>query len=387
MREALLVLNAGSSSLKFAVFDAREEGPAAIRGAIDGLGAAPRFRAKDPDGRALIDEAAGDATTAADVLLDRLLAWIEANGPEVAAAAHRVVHGGARFDGAARLTPEIVEELDALSPLAPLHQPRNLAAVRALAAARPGLPQIASFDTAFHRGHDPLVDRFALPRELAEAGVRRYGFHGLSYASIARTLRAEAPEILEGRVVVAHLGAGASLCAMRDGRSVDTTMGFSALDGLVMGTRCGSIDPGVLLYLLESKGYDAAALRDLLYFRSGLLGVSGLSSDMRVLLDSPDPRAAEAVELFCARAARETAAMACALGGLDALIFTAGIGENAAPVRARIASRLAFLGVRLDPAANAAGRPRIDSGGVAVLVVPTDEESVIASDARAVLAS
>jgi acetate kinase len=297
----------------------------------------------------------------------------------VRAAGHRVVHGGADFTAPVRVDAAVLAALDALVPLAPLHQPHNLAAIRAVSAAAPDLPQVACFDTAFHATIPAVAQAFALPRTLAAEGIRRYGFHGLSYEAIAARL----PEVLgpraDGRVIVAHLGNGASLCAMRGRASVASTMGFTALDGLMMGTRTGTIDPGVLLHLMEAKGWDAARLGRLLYKESGLLGVSGLSSDMRALLASDAPEAAEAVALFVYRAVREIGSLAAALGGLDALVFTAGIGEHAAPVRAAIVAGCAWLGLTLDTAANAAGGPRISGPGPAsAWVVPTDEEGVIA---------
>jgi acetate kinase len=290
------------------------------------------------------------------------------------------VHGGREFDGPVLLTETVVDALERLTPLAPLHQPRSLGPVHALAKLRPGLPQVGCFDTAFHHGLKPPVSRFAIPRALEDEGVRRYGFHGLSYAFIAARLADISPDLARGRTVVAHLGNGASLCGMRDGRSVDTTMGLSALDGLVMGTRCGAIDPGVLLYLLQTKGMSAGEVEHLLYHECGLLGVSGLSSDMRVLQASDDPRAEEAIDLFCFSIARETAAMANTLGGLDAFVFTAGIGEHSPEIRARVAARLAWLGLAIAPVANREGRLRISppDARVNVLVIPTDEEIVIA---------
>jgi acetate kinase len=383
--EAILVLNAGSSSLKFALHPATA-GPALLRGQIDGIGRAPRLIVPARG----LEESYGAPDAPPEQLLARLLTWLEAQ-PEsrgLIAAAHRVVHGGADFAGPVRVTADILDKLEALSPLAPLHQPHNLAPIRALIERRPQLAQTASFDTAFHRGHAPAIDRFALPGFLYDQGVRRYGFHGLSYAFVAGRLDALAPDIAHGRVIIAHLGAGASLCAIADGRSIDTTMGFSALDGLPMATRCGALDPGVILHLLRT-GMPPAAIESLLYNKSGLKGVSGLSGDMRDLLASADPRAAEAVALFVHRCAREIAALTASLGGLDGLVFTAGIGEHAAPVRALICARLGFLGVTLDPAANATNATTISArdSRVRVLIAPTNEEAVIAADARAILAN
>ncbi len=391
---AILVLNAGSSSLKFSIF--REGERAAlelvINGQISGIGTEPRFEAKDT-GKRRIGERSWSAGEPADrkALLGFLLDWAngQLDGARLVAAGHRVVHGGTRHSAPVLLTAEILADLERLVPLAPLHQPHNLAAIRALAEAHPELPQVACFDTAFHRGQPWQAQTFAVPRALTDEGVHRYGFHGLSYEYIARRLPELDPALADGRAVVAHLGSGASMCAIHAGRSVDSTMGFTALDGLPMGTRCGAIDPGVLIYLMRQKAMDAAGIEALLYNKSGLLGVSGLSNDMRVLLDSPDPRAAEAVELFCFRAAKEAGALASSMGGIDALVFTAGIGERSAVVRARIGERLAWLGVRIDPAANAANAPAIATADsrIPVYVIPTDEERMIALHIQEVLAA
>jgi acetate kinase len=297
------------------------------------------------------------------------------------------VHGGTAYASPARLTPALLAELAALEPLAPLHQPHNLAPIRAAMAAAPHLVQVACFDTAFHRTIPEVAQAFAIPHALTAKGVRRYGFHGLSYEYIAGELPSAAPALAGGRVVVAHLGNGASLCALQDGRSVATTMGFSALDGLPMGTRCGELDPGVLLFLLEHEGMSAREIQDLLYRRSGMLGVSGLSSDFRDLLGSTDPQARFAVDLFVYRVARGIGSLAAALGGLDGIVFTAGVGENAAPVRARICDACAWLGVELDPRANAANAPRISRQGArtSAHVIPTDENLMIARHTRALV--
>ncbi|MDQ2106072.1 acetate/propionate family kinase [Azospirillum isscasi] len=390
--DAILVINAGSSSLKFSVF--RETGAgavqAAINGQISGIGTEPRFEAKDAAKRPLAERAwtAGEPSDRT-ALLAFLLGWIEERleGAKLLAAGHRVVHGGTRHAAPVLLTPAVMEELEGFIPLAPLHQPHNLAAIRALAEAHPELPQVACFDTAFHRGQPWQAQMFAIPRELTDEGVRRYGFHGLSYEYIARRLPELAPDLADGRVVVAHLGSGASMCAIHAGRSVDSTMGFTALDGLPMGTRCGNIDPGVLIYLMRQKGMGADAIEKLLYNKSGLLGVSGVSNDMRALLDSADPHAQEAVELFCFRIAKETGALAASMGGIDALVFTAGIGERSAPVRARVGDKLAWLGVVLDPAANEANGPLISApdSRIPVYVIPTDEEQMIALHTRKAL--
>ncbi len=392
MARAVLALNAGSSSIKFALF--RLVPPAApalaCQGEVDGIGTAPRFRARDPAGLVLAEQTwpAGAGRTH-EQLLGGLLDFAEHHlgTDKLAGIGHRIVHGGQDFFRPVRLTPAVLAALETLVPLAPLHQPHNLAPVRVLAASHPDLPQVACFDTGFHHTMAPLATRFALPRALHDQGVRRYGFHGLSYEFIAGALRARLPALAAGRVVAAHLGNGASLCAMADGRSVDTTMGFTALEGLMMGTRCGAIDPGVLLYLQQQRGMTVQAVEDLLYHRSGLLGVSGLSNDMRTLLASDDPHAAEAVALFAYRIARETAALAGTLGGLDGFVFTAGIGAHAPPVRAAVCARLGWLGVELDPAANARGAGRISTAAsrVAVHVIPTDEEAMIARHTEATL--
>jgi len=391
MSDALLVLNAGSSSLKFSLFGLTGGAAPArlLEGQVDGLPEAPRLAAKDAAGATLAERALG--ATAADPrgAMSVMGAFLREHlGQErLVAAGHRVVHGGLRYERPVRIDDEVMRELDRLVPLAPLHQPHNLGAIRALAAQYPRLPQVACFDTAFHRAQPHLAQAFALPRTFSDAGLRRYGFHGLSYEYVAATLPRIAPEVAAGRVVVAHLGNGASLCALREGRSVATTMGFTALDGLMMGTRCGALDPGVLLYLMDQRGMDARALEDLLYHRSGLLGVSGISSDMRSLLASADPRAAEAIDLFVYRIARELGSLAAALGGLDALVFTGGIGEHAAAIRSRVCRDAAWLGIVLDEAANRAGGPRISAPGAAASawVVPTDENRMIALHTARVL--
>jgi acetate kinase len=362
---AILVLNAGSSSLKFGLYAAADLAPLR-RGAR---------------------EAGALAATSQAAMLDALLAELDASAGELrlVAAGHRVVHGGARHAVPARVTPELLAELEGYAPLAPAHQPYNLAGIHALATRWPELPQVACFDTGFHRTQPRLAQLFALPRRYAEEGVLRYGFHGLSYEYIA----AQLPRLgigADARVIVAHLGHGASLCALRGGQSIATTMGFSTLDGLMMGQRCGALDPGVVLHLLRA-GLDARALERLLNDESGLQGVSGLSDDVRVLEASADPHAREALELFAYRVAREIGSLVAALGGLDALVFTAGIGERSAPMRARIAALSGWAGVELDAAANARHAERISAAGarVATYVVPTDEEIVIARAARATI--
>lgn len=389
--KALLVLNAGSSSLKFGVFPADGAAAPLLSGQIDAIGNAPKLHARRSDQRFDEDlpQVAGSAC-AHEGALAWLLDWLDAHlsALQLVAAGHRVVHGGSRFSQPVRVDDAVMSELEALIPLAPLHQPHNLRGMRALAAQLPHLPQVACFDTAFHHTQDARAAAFALPRELSDEGVRRYGFHGLSYDYVATQLPAVLGERAEGRVIVAHLGAGTSLCGMSKRRSVATTMGFTALDGLMMATRAGSLDPGVLLYLMDHKSMDVAQLNTLLYHQSGLLGVSGISADMRVLLASAAPAAAEAVELFCYRAAREIGSMMSALGGLDAIVFTAGIGEHSAPVRARICELMGWAGVALDVSCNEAHATRIEAAdsAIAVAVVPTDEEGMIARYTRELLA-
>jgi acetate kinase len=388
MADALLTINAGSSSIKFALFETGSQRQI-VGGQIERIGAAPRFVARDADGRQIGAQQWPDGTSYDDVFSD-LLRWIETHlgAARLVAVGHRVVHGGRNFVAPVALTPAVLADLEALVPLAPLHQPHSLSAIRAVIALRPGLPQVACFDTAFHRTMSDLVRRYALPRALADDGIERYGFHGLSYEFIASALRQSEPALAVGRVVVAHLGSGASLCALLAGESVDTTMGFTALDGLPMSTRCGALDPGVILYLQQARGMTAAQVEDLLYHRSGLLGVSGVSGDMRVLLASDDPHAAQAVAVFCWRTAREIVGLTAALGGLDAIVFTAGIGEHVPPVRLGVCEHLRWLGIAIDAAANAANAGRISAAGsrVPVLVLATDEEAVIARHTATVLA-
>ena len=384
--KAILVLNAGSSSLKFALFatePALAEQPA-LAGQIEGIGATPELSARDAAGKRYHEPVTttGEQAEQHRDALTHLFRWLAAHNPdlEIVAAGHRVVHGGERYSAPVRLSEAVLRELDEFVPLAPLHQPHNLRAVRAVAALLPEIPQVGCFDTAFHRTQPALAQAFALPRAISAEGVKRYGFHGLSYDYVARQLPEVVGERASGAVVIAHLGNGASMCALRDGKSVASTMGFTAVEGLMMGTRTGSLDPGVLLYLMEQKGMDAKALTKLLYKESGLLGVSGISQDMRTLLGSSAPEAQEAVDLFCYRIARELGSLAAAAGGLDALVFTGGIGEHAAPVRAKVAEMAAWLGVDIDATANDAHQLRIDSADsrVAVAVVPTNEEGMIA---------
>jgi acetate kinase len=391
MSGPLLTLNAGSSSLKFAVFEAGGgDLRRVVAGQVAGIGTAPRLSAKGADGKTTERRWPEGAGLTHEALLSAVLAWIEdaLGGAAPAAVGHRIVHGGGAFWRPMRLDEGLLAQLDGLTPLAPLHEPHNLAAARAAMAVMPEAPQVACFDTAFHHGHAPEVDRFGLPLEWEARGLRRYGFHGLSYEYIAERMAGLSPRLAAGRTIVAHLGAGASLCAIRNGASVDTTMGFTALDGLVMATRCGALDPGALLHLQRAYGLDLPTVEDLLYRRSGLLGVSGISGDMRVLLASDDPRAAAAVDLFVFRAVREMGALSASLGGLDGVVFTAGVGENAPEIRRRICERLAWLGADLDADANGAGAGRIsrDGAGLEVWVVPTDEELMIARHTRALLA-
>lgn len=384
MSDAILVLNAGSSSIKFSLF--LERGNALellLGGQLEGLYTAPKFKAKSADGGVIGEKqwASGEALGhdgALGYLADFLR--LQLGDHQLAAVGHRVVHGGVDYAAPVRLTAEIVQDLEKFIPLAPLHQPHNLTPIRLLLANRPELPQVACFDTAFHHAQPAVAQAFALPPEITDRGVRRYGFHGLSYEYIASVLAEYDPRAAQGRTVVLHLGNGASLCAVKAGNSMASTMGFTAVDGLPMGTRCGNLDPGVVLYLIDELKMDARAIEKLLYQQSGLLGVSGLSSDMRTLLASTEPKARFAVELFVYRIARELGSLAAALGGLDALVFTAGIGEHATPIRERVCNAVGWLGVELDPVANAAGGPRIStvSSPVQVWVIPTNEELMIA---------
>lgn len=391
MSDAILVINAGSSSIKFALFPAASTGldsGAVLRGQVENIGAAPVLKALRQDG-SVIAEPAPQGTAGTVASLAFLLDWLKLNLGEhrLTAAGHRVVHGGENHSSPVRVDAGVIESLEALIPLARLHEPIEVEAIKGLARLRPGMPQVACFDTAFHH-HRPNVDKlFAIPREYTAAGVKRYGFHGLSYEYIATRLPQILGERAAGRVVVAHLGSGASMCAMRESRSVATTMGFTALDGLMMSTRCGTIDPGVLLYAIQERGMSAREVSDILYTRSGLLGVSGISSDVRDLLASADPRAQEAVELFVYRAVRELGALAAVLGGLDALVFTGGVGEHAAAVRAMICDKARWLGVELETAANRNHQILISTvtSRVAVCVIPTDEEIVIARHTRRLL--
>jgi acetate kinase len=388
MADAIIVLNAGSSSLKFSVFVARETGlELDVRGNLEEIQTAPHFVAKGRDGRVRAEKSWGaGARLGHEGALDHLLAFLpgELAGDRLVGVGHRVVHGGAAYAQPVRVDRRLLAALEALVPLAPLHQPHNVAPIRVLLERTPDLPQVACFDTAFHATNPELAQRFALPAELHAAGVRRYGFHGLSYEYIASVLPSLDARAAAGRTVVLHLGNGASMCALEAGRSVTSTMGFTALDGLVMGTRCGTLDPGVMLYLMDERGMDARAIETLVYHRSGLLGVSGLSSDMRTLLASDAPRARLAIDLYVYRIRRELGSLAAALGGLDAIVFTAGIGENAPAIRSRVCRDAAWLGVELDPRANEQGGPRISTAGsrVSAWTIPTNEELMIARHTR-----
>jgi acetate kinase len=385
MDDYALVINAGSSSLKFCVFQRASPEPwrLASRGQIEGIGTTPRFSAKNGNGVRIADEAleplaVRDGRSALGVLAE----WLRLTygGGRVLGVGHRVVHGGARFAGPTIVTPEVLDELRRLTPLAPLHQPHNLAAIEAVTERLPHVPQVACFDTSFHRGQPAVAELVPLPRHVCGPEVQRYGFHGLSYEYIASVLPLVAPEIAGGRVIVAHLGSGASLCALKNRQSVDSTLGFTALDGLCMGTRPGALDPGVVLYLFQTLKLTASEVETLLYKQSGLLGISGISNDMRDLLGSPEPAAKLAVDYFVYRAAREIGGLAAVLGGVDGLVFTAGIGENAPEIRRRICEASAWLGLEIDADANAALRPRISTirSRVSAWVIPTNEELIIA---------
>ena len=392
MTDALLVLNAGSSSLKFSVFLNEEPPRPLLRGQIEGLPTHPRFVARNAT--AVVGEKTWEAGARLDHqgAIEFLFNWGRGGalgGNRMVATGHRVVHGGVKFTAPVLLNAGTLAELEALVPLAPLHQPHNVAAIKAVTQMAPKLAHVACFDTSFHRTQPAVAQGFALPRRYTDEGVRRYGFHGLSYEYIAAVLPMMDRRAADGRTVVAHLGNGASMCAMERGKSVATTMSFTALDGLMMGTRCGAIDPGVLLYLIERHGMNAKTLGQLLYEQSGLLGVSGISSDMRMLLESSDPCAAEALDLFVYRVGREIGSLAAALGGLDALVFTGGIGEHAVSIRSRVCRDAHWLGLDLDEEANEKGGPCISRKGsrVTTWVIPTNEELMIARHTRRLLGS
>jgi acetate kinase len=389
MDDYALVLNAGSSSLKFCVFErpAGESWRLEARGQIEGIGTTPRLSVKDANDQSLAkkDVKVGDGHEA----VEALAGWLRSQyaGARVLGVGHRVVHGGAQFKDPTVVNEKVLEELQKLIPLAPLHQPYNLAAIEAVTERLPNVPQVACFDTSFHRGQPAVAELVPLPRELRQQGIQRYGFHGLSYEYIASVLPQVAPEIARGRVIVAHLGSGASMCALKDGKSVDSTLGFTALDGLCMGTRPGSLDPGVVLHLVQGLKLSAKDIETLLYKKSGLLGISGISNDMRELLGRSEPTARLAVDYFVYRAAKEIGALTAVLGGVDALVFTAGIGENSAEIRQRICESSAWLGIELDAGANARRVSKISTtrSPVSVWVIPTNEELMIARHTGALL--
>ena len=393
MADAIAVLNAGSSSIKFSLFTLRgDDLDLTHRGQIEGIYTAPRFIAKDPAGKLEAEKSWGEDVELGHAgALEHLVGFLRERlaGSRLIGVGHRIVHGGMAYTKPVRLDGKVLQALEQFVPLAPLHQPHNLAPVRLLLERAPELPQVGCFDTSFHRTNPELAQMFALPYEMHEQGVRRYGFHGLSYEYIASVLPKYDAKAANGRTLALHLGNGSSICAIAGGQSVASTMGFTAVDGLMMGTRCGAIDPGVLLYLMDQRRMDARAIEKLIYSQSGLLGVSGLSSDMRTLLASDEPRAKLAVDLFLYRIRREIGSLAAALGGLDAIVFTAGIGENAAVLRERVCRDAAWLGVELDCEANARGGPRISTTGsrVSAWVVPTNEELMIARHTRALLAA
>jgi acetate kinase len=391
MGDAIAVLNAGSSSFKFSLFaEIRGKTEVVVRGQAEGLYTAPRFVAKDGSGKVLDEKSWGDGVKLGhDGALDHLVAFLRTRLAEhrLIGVGHRVVHGGLEYTKPVRVDAKVVTALEKYIPLAPLHQPHNLAPIKALLERLPQLPQVACFDTAFHRGQPPVAEAFALPKSITERGVIRYGFHGLSYEYIAGAFPQHDEHAAAGKVVVLHLGNGSSMCAMAGGRSVASTMGFTAADGLPMGTRCGNLDPGVVLYLMDELKMDTRAVEKLIYQQSGLLGVSGISSDMRTLQDSTDPNAKAAVDLYVYRIARELGSLAAALGGLDAIVFTAGIGENSASLRDRVCRDAAWLGVEIDAEANARNATRISTKGsrVSAWVVPTNEELMIARHTRALI--
>ncbi len=384
MDDYALVLNAGSSSLKFCVYQRPDENDweIAASGQIEGIGTSPRLRAKDAQGAVLANNSLDAGVADGHAAIEALASWLRSKwaGARVLGVGHRVVHGGARYSQPVLLTRQTLSDLYELVPLAPLHQPYNLAAIDAVFERLPGVPQVACFDTGFHAGHSQVVELIPLPKEICKSGLQRYGFHGLSYEYIASVLPTVAPAIAKARVIVAHLGSGASLCALKDGRSLDSTLGFTALDGLCMGTRPGAIDPGVVLYLFQNLGFTANEVETMLYKQSGLLGISGISNDMRDLLGRSEPEARLAVDYFVYRAAKEIGALAAVLGGIDALVFTAGIGENSSEIRRRICKASSWLGLDLDAQANTSGKSRIstEQSRVSAWVVPTNEELMIA---------
>jgi len=390
MAQCIAVVNAGSSSVKFGFYDSEGDEPLLIRGAVEQIGVSPTLTASDDEGNDLAErkwpaEGFGHAQAVGAIL--EVARELLPEGSTISGVGHRVVHGGTRFAAPVEVSNDVIAELEKLTPLAPLHQPHNLGPIKGIAQNAPHIRQVACFDTAFHQTQPHLAQAFALPRELSESGIRRYGFHGLSYDFVSARLREVAPDHANKRIVIAHLGNGASLCAINEGRSVATTMGFTAVEGLMMGTRCGSIDPGVLIYLMDEHGMDARSLETLVYKKCGLLGVSGISSDMRTLRKSDDPKAREAIDLFIYRIVREIGSLAAALGGLDGLVFTGGIGQRDAKTRREVAAGCAWLGAELDDARNggAEGMISTEASRLPMWVVQTDEERVIARQTAAVL--
>jgi len=390
MSPHILTLNAGSSSIKFSLVDSGGARMAMrLVGKIEGFARRPTLHVEDADGTARADrDLSASEAHDQDAALTTILQYLREAAPDAAVAAigHRVVHGGLAFDGPVLIDDAVLAAIEALAPWAPLHQPHNVAGIRAARAAFPDAPQAACFDTAFHRGHAFENDAYALPRAFYDEGVRRYGFHGLSYDYVSRRLREIAPDAAAGRTIVAHLGNGASMCALRDGKSMASTMGFSTLDGVPMGTRPGQLDPGVLLFLMTARGLDGNALTDLLYKKSGLVGLSGVSSDMRELQASQSPRASEAIGYFVHRIRYEIGGLAATLGGLDALVFCGGIGEHSAPIRKAVLDEMGWLGLACDEERNLAHATVISSDGarVRVFVIPTNEELMIAEQTAAV---
>jgi acetate kinase len=391
MDDYALVLNAGSSSLKFCVFCRPDRGKWRLesRGQIEGIGTAPSLKAKAADESVLVNEKLGPDVSDGRKALDALAGWLRSQygGARVVGVGHRVVHGGPRYAAPVVVTTEVLAELRKLIPLAPLHQPYNLAAIEAVAERLPGVPQVACFDTSFHRGQPRVAELVPLPDDICRNGVQRYGFHGLSYEYIASVLPDAAPEIASGRLIVAHLGSGASLCAMKDRKSVDSTLGFTALDGLCMGTRPGAVDPGVILHLFQTLGLSAKEVETILYKKSGLAGISGISNDMRDLVGNEAPPAKLAVDYFVYQCAKQIGALAAVLGGIDGLVFTAGIGENSAKIRSRICEASSWLGIEVDHRANEANGPRITMpwSDVSAWVIPTNEELMIARHTASLL--
>jgi len=391
--EFALVLNSGSSSLKFAVFriSAGADWPLAARGNVEGIGTSPTMSARDGSGTSIPAPKLSNGVRDADAALEHVFAWLRTHfgGGRVVGVGHRVVHGGPHYAAPVVVTPEVLAELRQLVPYAPLHQPYNLAGIEAVLKRQPDVPQVACFDTGFHRSLPPIAKLVPLTADVRRGGIERYGFHGLSYEYIASVLPQVAPEIAQKRVIVAHLGNGASLCALRAGESVETTMAFTALDGLCMGTRPGAVDPGVILYLFQALDLSVKEVETMLYKKSGLLGISGVSNDMRELLESSEPAAALAVDYFVYRVAKEVGALAAVLGGLDALVFTAGIGENSAVIRRRLCEACAWLGIEFDEAANTAKAARISrtTSRVSAWMIPTNEELMIARHTGRLLTS